>query len=111
MVFLHASPNILKDKDKIKNKAGLQAVVALDFIQEEDVIKETIRHSGKKVTFRASVATKMAFQQTIYDAPDILHISCHGFNNAPHQYLLFENEYGGGDMVSDDSLGQLIESA
>ena len=42
MVFLHASPNILKDFDTDRQKHGSNAPPALDFRKEQSVIKQTL---------------------------------------------------------------------
>ena len=78
MVFLHASPNILKDFDLDRQKFGSNVPPPLDFKKEQWVIKQTLIDSGYKIKFKARVATKEAFQKTIFDAPQVLHISCHG---------------------------------
>ena len=91
MVFLHASPNIVKDYDHARKKFGSNVPPELDFKKEQKAIKETFLSSGRKITFSASVATKMAFQKTIYYGPQLLHISCHGVAHQGKQYLLLEN--------------------
>ena len=108
MVFLHASPNILKDFDIDKQKFGATSLQQLNFRQEQAKIKETLQDTSCKISFRAQVATKEAFSKTINEMPTVLHISCHGTyvedkKRRPNmiQYLVFENAHGGGDMVSE----------
>ena len=61
LVFLHASPNILKDFDASRNKEGWVVPDPLDFKKEAANIKQVLSMAKKKLTFRSSVATKMAF--------------------------------------------------
>ena len=41
----------------------------------------------------------------------MLYISCHGTEVNKVQYLIFENEYGGGDFVSLEELKGLMQRA
>lgn len=90
----------MKDFDANRNKEGNLVPDALDFMKEAANIKLVLNQTCRKITFRSAVATKMAFQNAVFDAPKVLHISCHGTKMHNKQYLIFENEYGGGDLVS-----------
>ena len=78
MMMLHASPNTMKEYDNGRKKYNTVVPPALDFKKEQTVIKDTFVSTGRKIIFSASMATKVAFQKTVYEAPQILHISCHG---------------------------------
>ena len=61
----------------------------------------------------SKVATRTNFEEALKKKPTILHLSCHGvrntvntmgcnFNQVAHEghFLLFENVYGDGELVS-----------
>ena len=84
-----------------------------------------MKESKREISFLRLVATKDNFEQMIRKEPKVLHISCHGIKiEARHQpmqlncdgsrkeyhYLLFENSYGAGELVSGEQLQNFMQS-
>ena len=64
------------------------------------------------MNFFSKVATKDSFEETIRRAPRVLHISCHGIRLKDRSSaLLFENQYGAGDLVTEEQLTNLLKSS
>ena len=64
------------------------------------------------MNFFSKVATKDSFEETIRWAPRVLHISCHGIRLKDRSSaLLFENQYGAGDLVTEEQLTNLLKSS
>lgn len=70
------------------------------------------------------VASKENFELIIRKNPKVLHISCHGIRNEVHtmrlnyqdvrevgHFLLFENSFGAGELVSAKQLRLLMQSS
>ena len=83
-------------------------------------------NSGKRIKLLSKVATKTHFEEAIRKKPLVLHISCHGVKKSERahmglmtqsqsefagHYLLFENHYGDGDLVSAQQLGEFIQKS
>ena len=124
IVFLHASPIIQKDFDAIGKKEGFMSPPALNFQKEAEIIKEALKESGQKIIYQSKVATKDNFEQIINKEPRVLHISCHGIKNEVHtmranfedvrdegHFLLFENSYGSGELVSAKQLRIFMQNS
>ena len=75
------------------------------------------------MAFKSKVATKKNFESIMRERPRVLHISCHGtdtdkktmglnYNEKKAKlekyFLMFENSYGAGDMVSAKQLQDLM---
>lgn len=75
----------------------------LSYRKESRLIKEMAQ--GKNITFRKSMATVEKLTDMLLQEPKVLHISCHGLtltnNGVAQNYLLFENEAGHGELVSE----------
>jgi CHAT domain-containing protein len=82
----------------------------LSYQKESRLIKEVA--NGKNVGYKKSMATVEKLTDMLVCEPKILHISCHGItqtaNGATQNYLLFEDEAGNGQLVSEESLRKLI---
>ena len=62
LIFLHGSPNIYKDFDAVGKKEGFMVPPALNFLREEDTIKDALKESGQKILYQSKVATKDNFE-------------------------------------------------
>lgn len=126
LMFLHSSPNLYKDFafDSTGRKAGFQVPMALDFLTESGTIKDALTESQQTINYQGKVATKENFELMIRKKPKVLHISCHGLRNEKHtmglnydsikeegHFLLFENSYGAGELVSAKQLRIYMESS
>ena len=93
------------DKD---HRIRAQAPDALNFKNEAANIKKAIKDSGRKISFKHRVATREALTDALRDAPTILHISCHGMISEKGKYLILENEFGCGDVISLFEVRELL---
>ena len=99
------------------------AIPQLQFLQEAKAIKDSIRESGQEVSFKSKVLTQSNFSDILTKgkAPKMLHISCHGiecsketmgsnYHDAKREgnFLLFENNIGEGELVSQKMLDKLV---
>jgi len=84
-----------------------------------------LKESKREINFLRLVATKDNFEQMIRKEPKVLHISCHGIkiearlqpmqlnyggSRKEDHYLLFENSYGAGELVSGEQLQNFMQS-
>lgn len=60
LVFLHASPNIVKDYDRIRGE-GFFIPEALDFKREASNIKQVMSAANKNINYSRCAATKESF--------------------------------------------------
>ena len=93
------------------------------FLDEAKAIKDSIRQTNNACAFKSMVLTQSNFIEMLKkgNQPKMLHISCHGiecsFETLGYSYherkqegnfLLFENQFGEGELVSQKTLNRLV---